>query len=68
MDSIICQYADDTIHIMPFDQDLIDSSLLAFEQFQSVSDLKINYDKSDIFPIGYIEHIILPLYTYKNIK
>ncbi len=53
---------------MPFDQDSIDSSLLAFEQFLSVSGLKLNYDKSEIFPIGSIKHTILPLYTCKNIK
>ncbi len=41
----ICQYADDTILFMLFDQYSIDSSFLDFEQFQSVSGLKINYDK-----------------------
>ncbi len=60
---MIWQYADDAILFMPFDQDSIDSSLLAFEQFESVSGLKVNYDKSEIFPIGSIKHTILPLYT-----
>ncbi len=64
----ICQYADDTILCMPFDQDSIDSSLLAFEQFQNVSGLKVNYDKSEIFPICSIKHTILPLYNRKHIK
>ncbi len=53
---------------MQFDQDSIDSSLLAFEQFQSVSGLKVNYYKSEIFPIGSIKHTMLPLYTRTNIK
>ncbi len=64
----IWQYVDDTILFMQFDQDSIDSSLLAFEQFQSVSGLKVNYNKSEIFPIDSIKHTILPLYTCKNIK
>ncbi len=64
----ICQYADDTILFMTSDQDSIDSSLLVFEQFQSVSGIMVNYDKSEIFPIGFIKHTILPLYTHKNIK
>ncbi len=53
---------------MPFDQDSIVSSLLTFEQFQSVSGLKVNYDKSEFFAIDSIKHTILPLYTRKNIK
>ncbi len=62
----ICQYAVDTILFMPFDQDFTDSSLPAFEQFQSVSGLNVNYDKSEIFPIGSLKDTTLPLYTWKK--
>ncbi len=37
-------------------------------QYVQLLGLKVNYDKSKIFPIGSIKHTILPLYTRINIK
>ncbi len=45
----ICQYADDTILFMPFDVQSIDVTLT---QFQAISGLKVNFNKTEIFPLG----------------
>ncbi len=48
----ICQYADDTIPFMHFDVQSIDATFDTFEQFQAISGLKVNFNKTEIFPLG----------------
>ncbi len=48
----ICQYADDTILFIPFDVQSIDATFDTFEQFQAMSGIKLNFNKTEIFPLG----------------
>jgi hypothetical protein len=64
----IAQFADDTCLFLELNDTSIDEALKVFESFQHISGLKINYDKTELFPIGRIRGNILPLYTNHNIK
>ena len=53
----ISQYADDTILFTDGSKSSIDNVVTALHDFQSVSGLVINYDKSLLFPVGvYVDH------------
>jgi hypothetical protein len=63
----ICQFADDTCLILQLDTDSINTAFTAFEKFQEISGLKVNFDKTELFPVGTIKESNLPLYSYRNI-
>ena len=67
-DQKICQYADDTTLFLRFNKESIDTTLRMFDDFQKISGLKVNLDKTEIFPIGSIKNSIVPMYVHKNIK
>ena len=46
----------------------LDFTFNAFEQFQNLSGLKVNFDKTEIFPIGALSDAGNALYTDKNVK
>ncbi len=64
----IVQYADDTILIMPFEIESIDTTFDTFEEFQEMSGLKVNFDKTEIFPLGPIKDTAIPLCYPKENK
>ncbi len=57
----ICQYADDTVLFVPFVQDSINSSLLAFEEFQSMSGISNRLYKTYHFTIVHLQGNKSPL-------
>ncbi len=60
---IISQYADDTIIILKYTAQNLKKALNKFETYAQYSGLKINYDKTEIMPIGPIKYafdILLP--------
>ena len=63
----ICQFADDTCLILKLDIESINAAFSAFEKFQKISGLKVNFDKTELFPAGTIKESNLPLYSYRNI-
>ncbi len=64
----IWQYADDTILFLPFDVQSIDATFHTFEQFQAISGLKINFNKTEIFPLGPLKEIKMSLYNRGKVK
>ena len=64
----ICQFADDTCLLLQYDTTSIDSALQAFDKFQAISGLKVNYEKTELFPVGAIRESEVPLYSKRNIK
>ncbi len=64
----ICQYADDTILFMPFDVQSIDATFDTFEQFQAISGLKVNFNKTKIFPLAPLKETKMSLYNRGKVK
>ncbi len=64
----IVQYADAIILIMPLEIESIDITFDIFEEFQKISRFKVNFDKTEIFPLGTIKYTAIPLYTKTKIK
>ena len=64
----ICQFADDTCLFLKFDTASLDKAFKTFENFRRISGLKVNYEKTELFPIGTIRESKLPLYNNRNIK
>jgi exonuclease III len=64
----ISQFADDTCLFLKYDVRTLDNTLQAFDQFKEISGLTVNYDKTELFPIGAIKESELPLYSRRNIK
>ncbi len=64
----ISQYADDTSLFLPFDIRSIDAALDTFHTFQGVSGLKVNLDKTEIFPIGSLRNSQQNLYSKHGVK
>ncbi len=48
---------------MPFRIKSIDTNFDTFEKFQEISGLKVNFDKTEIFPLGPIKDIAILLYA-----
>ena len=64
----ISQYADDTTLFVPFNISSVDTTFSLFERFQSVSGLKVNFDKTEIFPLGSLKDVTIDLYGKRNIR
>ncbi len=64
----ISQYADDTTLVQRFDRNGINNTLTIFSDFQKISGLKVNFDKTEIFPIGQIKNSMHPLYSDREVK
>ncbi len=46
----------------------IDVTFDTFEQFQAISGLKINFNKTEIFPLGPLKETKMSLYNRGNVK
>jgi hypothetical protein len=60
---LISQYADDTILILKYSEENLKEAIKIFDLYAMYSGLKLNYEKSDIMPLGPIKHrfnILLP--------
>ena len=70
----ICQYADDTETVMLFEENSLKELFSILENFEKISGLKVNADKTEIIRIGKAknyEQELLPHYEFKwktNIK
>ncbi len=64
----ICQYVDDTSLFMPFGVKSIDAALDTFHKFHQISGLKVNLDKTEIFPIGSLKNRKENLYQKHDVK
>ncbi len=49
---------------MPFEVESIDTTFDTFEEFQEISGLKVNFDKTEIFPLSTITYTAILRYTY----
>jgi hypothetical protein len=67
MEHKICQFANDTCLVLKMDTNSIDTAFTTFDNFQKISGLKVNYDKTELFPTDTIKNTNLPLYTNRNI-
>ncbi len=63
-----CQYVDDTILFVPFDVQSINATFYTFEQFQAISGLKVNFNKTKIVPLGPLEEPKMSLYNRGKVK
>ena len=70
----ICQYADDTETVMLFEEKSLSELFKLMENFEKISGLKVNSDKTEIMKIGKAKNFqqeFLPQYMFKwttNIK
>ncbi len=64
----LSQYADDTTLFLELDRPSINTAFSIFRKFQDIAGLKINIEKTEIFPIGSIKNEEEVLYTDENIK
>ena len=70
----VCQYADDTEILLLFDESSLRELLSVLDNFETVSGLKVNSDKTEIMKIGKAKNCqneLLPNYKFKwtnNIK
>jgi exonuclease III len=53
---LVSQYADDTIITIKYSEHILREIIEIFKIFAKVSGLKVNYDKSQIMPLGRIKH------------
>ena len=53
---IISQYADDTILTLRYNEQSLIQVIEKFKQFETNSGLKVNFDKTEIIPIGPIKY------------
>ena len=53
---LINQYADDTIIILSYSEENLRNIVTIFERYAEYSGLTINYDKSQIMPLGPIKY------------
>ena len=64
----VCQYADDTEILMLFEESSLKELFSVFDNFENVSGLKVNSDKTEIMKIGKAKSInieLLPQYKFK---
>ena len=64
----ITQYADDTCLTVPFCPQTLNEIINTFQKFESLSGLKVNYDKTEILRIGSLKDSDAELYTIKPLK
>ncbi len=60
---IISQYADDTMLTLKYSEACLKRAIDILDNFEKLSGLKVNFDKSEIMPLGPIKHnyeILLP--------
>ncbi len=63
MNYLISQYADDTIVTLAYSENNLKITIEIFELYAKYSGLKVNYDKTEIMPLGSIKYnynILLP--------
>ena len=66
--SKIGQYADDTFMAFLFDKDSLDEILYTLDNFELLSGLKVNYDKTEILRIGSLKNSDAKLYTQRKLS
>ena len=64
----ISQFADDTSMSLLYSPDNINRAFHIFDDFEQISGLKVNYDKTEIFPIGALAGCKTALYKDRHIK
>ena len=64
----LSQFADDTWFSLIFDQENLNTVLKTLNDFQNISGLKINYDKTELLRIGSLKNSNARLYTQRQLK
>ena len=64
----ISQFADDTTLTLQFSHSNLDNTFKVFDKFQEISGLKVNYDKTEIMPMGSLKQEKRALYTNRKVK
>ena len=65
---IISQYADDTLLTLQYSQDCLRRAVNIFQEFETYSGLKVNFDKTEIVPLGPIKETYEILFPESGIK
>lgn len=65
---IISQYADDTILSLRYTRECINRTISIFNEYEKYSGLKVNFDKTEILPIGPIKHNYVVIGPENGIK
>ena len=64
----LSQFADDTWFSLIFDQENLNTVLKTLNDFQNISGLKINYEKTELLRIGSLKNSNARLYTQRQLK
>ena len=64
----IKQFADDTIMMILYDEQSLNEIIYTLNRFQTISGLKVNYDKTEILRIGSMRNSQAKFYTQRQVK